>query len=109
VFAYVEPKHPHPRGVSNHEALTALLEERSRAFQIARDVAIAQRRTPPTVDEFELSGILGFQRAIAGGAYDQELLVSSGLAAQFSVLGVIVLSEGRAVLLNRGTGKRRAI
>ncbi|MGF6654947.1 hypothetical protein OKW34_005537 [Paraburkholderia youngii] len=48
------------------EALSALLAERSRAFRIAHDVAIAQRRTPPSVDEFELSGILRLQRAIAG-------------------------------------------
>ncbi|EEA03436.1 hypothetical protein BH160DRAFT_1291 [Burkholderia sp. H160] len=48
------------------EALSALLAERSRAFRIAHDVAIAQRRTPPSVEEFELSDILRLQRAIAG-------------------------------------------
>jgi hypothetical protein len=51
-------------------ALSVLLAERSRAFRIAHDVAIAQRRTPPTVDEFELIDILRLRRSIAGGGCD---------------------------------------
>ncbi|CAD6557804.1 hypothetical protein ACFQ3P_30945 [Paraburkholderia sabiae] len=45
-------------------ALGALLEERSRAFRIAHEVAIAQSRQPPTIEDFDLSGILRLQRRI---------------------------------------------
>lgn len=47
------------------EALSALLAERSRAFRIAHDSAVAHRRPLPTVDDFELSCILRLQRAVA--------------------------------------------
>jgi hypothetical protein len=47
------------------EALSTLLAERSRAFRIARDLAVARRREPPTVEDFALSHILRLQRAVA--------------------------------------------
>jgi hypothetical protein len=49
------------------EALSTLLAERSRAFRIAREMAVARRREPPTVEDFALSHILRLQRAVADG------------------------------------------
>ena len=49
------------------EALSTLLAERSRAFRIARDPAVARRREPPSVEDFALSHILRLQRAVADG------------------------------------------
>jgi hypothetical protein len=46
------------------EALSTLLAERSRAFRIAHDMALARDREPPTVDDFKLSHILRLQRAM---------------------------------------------